>query len=44
MTKHFKVSSTTEWKLGENIFPKPMEYLAPTVKFDIFINISQLFV
>ena len=44
MGKHFKVSSSTEWKLGESVDLRPMECLTPTVKFDMFITISHLFV
>ena len=44
MGKHSKFSSSTEWKLGENVVLRPMECLPPTVKFDIFITISHLFV
>ena len=44
MGQHFKVSSSNEWRLGENVVLRPMECLAPTVKFDIFITISHLFV
>ena len=36
MGKHFKVSSSTEWKLGESVDLRPMECLTPTVNFDIF--------
>ena len=46
MGKHSEVSSSTEWRLRENIVlcPPPMECLTPTVKVDIFITISHLFV
>ena len=44
MGKHSKVSSSTEWRLGENVVLRPMECLTPTVKFDIFITISYLIV
>ena len=44
MGKHSKVSSSTEWRLGENVVLRSMECLPPTVKFDIFITISLLFV
>ena len=44
MDKHSKVSSSTEWRLGENVVQRSMECLTPTVKFDIFIIISHLFV
>ena len=44
MGKHWKISSSTEWRLEENFVLRPMECLALTVKFDIFITISHLFV
>ena len=45
MGKHSEVSSSTEWRLRENIvLCPPMECLTPTVKVDIFITISHLFV
>ena len=44
MDKHSKVSSSTEWRLGENVVLRLMECLTPTVSFDIFMNISHLFV
>ena len=44
MGKHFKFSSSTKWRLGENAVLWPMECLTPTVKFDKFITISNLFV
>ena len=37
-------TSSTEWRLGENIVLWSMECLSPTVKFDIFITVSHLFV
>ena len=43
MGKHSKVSSSTEWRLGESVVLRPMERLIPTVKFDTFIAISHLF-
>ena len=44
MGKNSKVSSSTEWRLGENFVLRPMECLTPTVKFVIFTTISHLFV
>ena len=44
MGKLSKVSSSTEWRLGESVALHLMECLTPTVKFDIFITISHLFV
>ena len=44
MGKHSKVSSSNEWRLGENVVLKLMECLTPTVKFNIFITISNSFV
>ena len=44
MSKHSKASSSTEWRLGENFALRPMECSTPTVKFDIFITNSHLFV
>ena len=44
MGKHSKFSSSTEWRLGESAVLWPMEYLTLTVKCDIFITISHLFV
>ena len=44
MGKLSKVSSYTEWRLGKSVVLRPMECLTPTVKFDIFITISHLFV
>ena len=42
MDKDSKVSSSTKWRLRENVVLRPMEYLTPTVKVDIFISISNL--
>ena len=36
MGKHSKVSSSTEWRLRENVVLRPMNCLTPTVKFDIY--------
>ena len=44
MDKDSKVSSSTKWRLRENVVLRPMEYLTPTVKVDIFISISNLFI
>ena len=44
MGKHSKVSSSTEWRLGENVVLRLMESLTLTVSFDIFITLSHLFV
>ena len=44
MGKHSKVFSSNEWRLGENVVLKPIECLTLTVKFDIFITVSHLFV
>ena len=44
MSKLSKVSFSTEWRLGESVVLRTMECLTPTVKFDIFITISHLFV
>ena len=41
---NFKVLCSTKWRLGENVILRLMECFAPTVKFDIFITISHLFV
>ena len=38
MGKYSKVSSATKWKLGENVVLRLMEYLTPTVSFDIFMD------
>ena len=44
MDKHSKVSSSTKWRLGESVVLRPMQFLTPTVKFDIFITASHLLV
>ena len=44
MGKHSKVSSSTEWRLGENVVLRSMECLTPTVKFNVFKTILHLFV
>ena len=44
MGKHSKVSSSIEWRLGENVVLWPMECLTPSVKFAMFITLSHLFV
>ena len=44
MDKYSKFSSSTEWRLGENVVLRLMECLTPTVKFDACIIISHLFV
>ena len=44
MGKHSRVSSSTEWRLGENVVLQRMECLTATIKFDIFITIWHLFV
>ena len=38
MGKHSKVSCSTQCRVGENFFLRPMECLNPSVKFDIFYN------
>ena len=38
MGKHFKVSSFTKWRLGENVSLWLMECLTPNVSFDIFMD------
>ena len=38
MGKHSKVSSFTNWRLGENIALKLMKCLTPIVSFDIFMD------
>ena len=38
MGKHSKVSSFTNWRLGENIVLKLMKCLTPIVSFDIFMD------
>ena len=40
MGKHFKVSSSFKWRLGENVILWLMECLTTTVSFDIFMDIS----
>ena len=42
--KHSKLSSSTEWRLRENVVLRSMECLTPAVKFDIFLTISHLFI
>ena len=32
MGRYSKVSSSTEWRLGENVVLRLMEYLTPTVR------------
>ena len=44
MGKHSKVSSCTEWRSGEKAVLWAMECLTPTVKFNKFITILNLFV
>ena len=38
MDKHSKASSSTKWRLGENVALRLMEYLTPTVSYDAFIG------
>ena len=38
MGKHSKVSSSTKWRLGENVVLRLMESLTLSVRFDIFID------
>ena len=38
MGKHFKVSSSTKWKLGENVALRLMKFLTLNVSFDIFMD------
>ena len=38
MGKHSKVSSSTKWRLGENVALRLMEYLTPTVSYDVFMS------
>ena len=38
MGKHYKISSSTKWRLGENVVLRLMEYLTPSVNFDIFMD------
>ena len=44
MGKHSNVSSSTEWRSGEKAVLWAMECLTPTVKFNKFITILNLFV
>ena len=44
MDKHSKVSSSTKWRLGGSVVLRPIDFLTPTVKIDIFITTSHLFV
>ena len=44
MGKYSKVSSSTEWRSGENVVLRLMECLTPAVSFDTFLTISNLFV
>ena len=41
---NFQISSSTEWRLGENVVLRLMECLTPTVKFDLFTIIWHLLV
>ena len=38
MVKHCKVSSSTKWRLRENVVLRLMECLTPSVSFDIFMD------
>ena len=38
MGKHSKVSSTTKWRLGENVVLRLIKWLAPSVSFDTFMD------
>ena len=38
MGKHSKVSSSTKWRLGENVVLWLMECLTPTASFNIFMD------
>ena len=38
MGKHSKVFSSTKWGFGENVVLRLMEFLTPSVGFDIFID------
>ena len=38
MGKRSKVSSSTKWRLGENVVLRLMKWLTPSVSFDIFID------
>ena len=44
MGEYSKVSSSTEWRSGENVVLRLMECLRPAVSFDTFLAISNLFV
>ena len=44
MGKYSKVSSSTEWRSGENVVLRLMECLTPAISFDTFLTISNLFV
>ena len=38
MSKHSKVSSSTKWRLGENVVLRLIECLTPCVGFDTFMD------
>ena len=38
MGRHFKVFSSTKWRLGENVVLQLMECLTPSVSFDILMD------
>ena len=38
MGKHSKVSSSTKWRLGENVVLRLIKCLTPSVSFDIFMD------
>ena len=38
MGKHSKVSSSTKWRLGEDVVLQLMECLTPSVRFDIVMD------
>ena len=38
MGQHSKVSSSTKWRLGENVVLWLIECLTPSVSFDIFMD------
>ena len=38
MGKHFKISSSFKWRLGENVILRLMKCLTSTVTFDIFMG------
>ena len=40
MCKNFKASSSFERRSGENVVLRLMEYLTPTVSFDMFMGTS----